>query len=509
MRITTAAAVCALAGLVVAQQQDNNSTQQQDNNNNTIFHILNNTDGSSPSSQIMHYLQSSPDYESIVNILNDPNNNVTFFVPSDEVFYNITGQQPPATTNGTMGNNGTTAGNSTTGNNMTSTYSSSSLMVATSGISQPATTSTFGFSDLLSMIQASPTAAPTATSQSQARYVKIPLANGDGSEDSERFVLNEPSNGNLVMRALKGSYHLHNRQEQPQQNNATIDALTTSPYYMEFTPLDLAYYHLVNGSVTLNESTVILNSLLTNSTVNKFGSGSPLLVQPGNDSSVLTVGDGYGNNATINQTIQAGNGIIYVINKILIPPVNTTQTIDQVQNASTFNQLLEQSNSTAEALDAASNFTLFIPVNDALQNLSTSTLDNQTLMNIFQAHVFPGVYYSTNLTTDQNVTIESTAGTNVTLQKDPNTGAVTVNGTNVVQANILTNNGVIHLIDSILGFPTVAAPGANPSENPSGEGPFPSPTNMPSSSVITAAIPNLVSAGAMLSATFVVYFVFA
>lgn len=306
MRITTAAAVCALAGLVGAQQQVNNT--------NTIFQILNNTDGSSPSSQIMQYLQSSPDYESIVNILNDPNNNVTFFVPSDQVYYNITGQQPPATTNTTMGNNGTMAGNSTTGSNMTSTSSTSSVMVATTGIPQPATTSTFGFSDLLSMIRASPTAAPTATPQIQARYVKIPLTNGDVSEDAERFVLNEPSNGNLVMRALKGAYHLHNQQQQ-QQNNETIDALTTNPYYKEFTPLDLAYYHLVNGSVTLNESTVILNSLLTNSTVNKFGSGSPLLVQPGNDSSVLTVGDGYGNNATINQTIQAGNGIIYVINK--------------------------------------------------------------------------------------------------------------------------------------------------------------------------------------------------
>lgn len=68
---------------------------------------------------------------------------------------------------------------------------------------------------------------------------------------------------------------------------------------------------------------------------------------------------------------------------------------------------------------------MFVPINDAFQNLSTSTLDNKTLMNVFQAHVFPGVYYSTNLTADQDVTIQSTAGTNVTLHKDANTGAIT------------------------------------------------------------------------------------
>lgn len=301
---TIATAICALAGLVGAQQQVNNS--------NTIFQILNNTDGSSPSFQIMQFLQSSPDYESIINILNDPNHNVTLFVPSDQVYYNITGQTPPPPP--TTNNNGTMAGNSTTGNNMTST---SSVMVATTGISQPATSSTFGFSDLLSIIRASPTAAPTATAPVQARYVKLPIANGDVSE-SERFVLNEPYEGNLVMRALKGAYHLHDQQQEPQQsqnNSEAMDALTTNPFYKEFTPLDLIYYHLVNGTVALNESTVVLNSLLTNSSVNHFGSGSPLLVQPGNDSSTLTIGDGYGNNATINQTIQAGNGIIYVIDK--------------------------------------------------------------------------------------------------------------------------------------------------------------------------------------------------
>lgn len=107
-----------------------------------------------------------------------------------------------------------------------------------------------------------------------------------------------------------------------------------------------------------------------------------------------------------------------------------------------------------------------------MQNLNFTDLNNDTLEGALKAHIVPGVYYTTNLTSEPT-TVESVGGTNITLtNSDPsNNSSVTgkhechgkifvdfnifffyyyylVNDAHVVQGNILLNNGVMHLIDS-------------------------------------------------------------
>lgn len=300
--ITITTAICALAGLVGSQQI------QQQPSNSTVFQVLNNTDGSSPSYQILQMLQGNPEFQSVIDILNDPNNNVTIFVPSDQVYYNITGQEPPSN-NATAGNNGTTTNSTASATSTRGQRRPTSTPVVPSGVR-----TSFGLSDILSLISPQTVNAPGAAPTVQANYIKLPLFEDEHSEGAERFVVSEPNTGNLVMRALNGD--LVRRQtvtEESSNNNASN--YTTSPYYNEFNATDLAWYHVVNGSVPLNETTtIVLNTLLTNSTVDRFGSGSPLLVHPGNDSKIM-VGTGLGYDATINQTIEAGNGMIYIIDK--------------------------------------------------------------------------------------------------------------------------------------------------------------------------------------------------
>lgn len=66
---------------------------------------------------------------------------------------------------------------------------------------------------------------------------------------------------------------------------------------------------------------------------------------------------------------------------------------------------------------------MFVPSNDALENIDVSNLDNQTINNMIQAHIFQGVYYSTNLTDNSPITAESEyGGSNVTLEENTDNG---------------------------------------------------------------------------------------
>lgn len=107
--------------------------------------------------------------------------------------------------------------------------------------------------------------------------------------------------------------------------------------------------------------------------------------------------------------------------------------------------MLERSNNSLDALNNSSNvsssrerncvetitnkqilqFTVFVPDNNALQTVDISTLDNDTIDNLIQAHIFQGVYYSTNLTDNSSITTESISGANVTLQKTGNSSDFT------------------------------------------------------------------------------------
>lgn len=61
-----------------------------------------------------------------------------------------------------------------------------------------------------------------------------------------------------------------------------------------------------------------------------------------------------------------------------------------------------------------------------MQNLNFTDLNNDTLEGALKAHIVPGVYYTTNLTSEPT-TVESVGGTNITLtNSDPsNNSSVT------------------------------------------------------------------------------------
>ena len=109
-----------------------------------------------------------------------------------------------------------------------------------------------------------------------------------------------------------------------------------------------------------------------------------------------------------------------------------------------------------ETLQGEGPFTVFAPTDDAFAALPEGLLEKLLLpenLAVLQAiltyHVVSGAVYSTDVVAGDVATVE---GSNVTLATD---AGVTVNGANVVLADVEALNGVIHVIDAVIVPPTV------------------------------------------------------
>lgn len=168
--------------------------------------------------------------------------------------------------------------------------------------------------------------------------------------------------------------------------------------------------------------------------------------------------------------IEASNGVIHQIGRVLIPPsgdiVATAQTpgsgldslvkaIVRANNASGGDPNLISTLQTAT-------ITVFAPTNAAftelLTALSLTDIDQipvGTLLSVLRYHVVGGRAFSSDLT---NGNVSMLAGGNTTVNLTNGTGGgptITGNGngsskSNIVATNIMARNGVVHVIDRVL-----------------------------------------------------------
>ena len=104
-----------------------------------------------------------------------------------------------------------------------------------------------------------------------------------------------------------------------------------------------------------------------------------------------------------------------------------------------------------ETLNGEGPFTVFAPTNAAFAALPAGVLDalllpenKDALVKILTYHVVPGTVLAADITDGDVATVE---GQNVTLST---ANGVTVNGATVLTADVLADNGVIHVIDTVL-----------------------------------------------------------
>lgn len=118
-----------------------------------------------------------------------------------------------------------------------------------------------------------------------------------------------------------------------------------------------------------------------------------------------------------------------------------------------------------QTLDQSGSYTVFAPTNDAFTTFlaangfaSLDDVPEAALKEILLNHVVSGSFTSSSLTTGYVKTLaKGSASSTNTLSMFVNTSSgVRLNGvSNVTTANITASNGVIHIVDNVIGLPTI------------------------------------------------------
>jgi len=208
---------------------------------------------------------------------------------------------------------------------------------------------------------------------------------------------------------------------------------------------DILLYHVVSGEV-LAEDVVMLEEAET-----LLGEKVSIRVEGGmvylNDAQVIIT------------DIIADNGVIHVIDSVLLPPTENAEEeslgsiVDIAVADGRFETLVAAvvAADLAETLSGEGPFTVFAPTDDAFAKLPAGTVealleDIPALTNILFYHVVDGRVMAEDVVLLEEV--ETLQGESFSIRVE--NGMVYINDAQVIITDILADNGVIHVIDSVL-----------------------------------------------------------
>ena len=240
-----------------------------------------------------------------------------------------------------------------------------------------------------------------------------------------------------------------------------VETLQGEGPFTVFAPTDEAFAALPEGTVeSLLADIPTLTSILTYHVVaGQVGSAQVVELSSANTLQgqpivISTAGGGVMvNDANVIITdIEGSNGVIHVIDAVITPP--TADIVETAVAAGSFNTLVAavQAAGLVETLQSAGPFTVFAPTDDAFAALPEGTLESlldnpDQLAEILTYHVVPGRVFAADVVgLDEAPTVE---GSPIRISVDM--GTVMLNGSSsVVLTDILTTNGVIHVIDQVI-----------------------------------------------------------
>jgi len=205
----------------------------------------------------------------------------------------------------------------------------------------------------------------------------------------------------------------------------------------QLTPILL--YHVIGAKV---KSTDLTNGYVTTLSTGPGNKNVSLKV----DATNLELNGGVG---ITTADIEATNGVIHVIDKVLLPPTLVDIALDNDNFSILVSALVKAE--LVETLQGDGPFTVFAPTNDAFNALfdaldvtGIADLSKEALTPILLDHVVSGNVRSTDLTTGTVNTLNNSISIDVS-------SGVKINGDiNVVLADVQGTNGVVHVIDKVI-----------------------------------------------------------
>ena len=235
------------------------------------------------------------------------------------------------------------------------------------------------------------------------------------------------------------------------QKAGLVDALNAAGPLTVFAPTDDAFETALSTlGVTLDDlSAEQLAPILTYHVIegairSTDLAGGPVTMLSGITAFVSTEGGAGLNDANVViADLEASNGVVHVIDKVILPP----NLVEAATLAGSFTTLLSAAGS-ADLVDTlgaeGADLTVFAPTDAAFSEL-TELPTGDDLKNVLLYHVVAGKVLSSDLAdgsvpslwTGQSLTVDLSDG-------------VRINQAVVGPADIVTTNGVIHVIDSVL-----------------------------------------------------------
>ena len=243
-----------------------------------------------------------------------------------------------------------------------------------------------------------------------------------------------------------------------------VETLKGKGPFTVFAPTDQAFDKLPAGTVKnllKKENKAKLTAVLTYHVVGGEVMSTSLLSAP---ASVRTVNGkdlsmSYGlqvNGANVTTTdIKCSNGVIHVIDEVLLPPAKGKDIVDTAVGAGQFKTLVAavKAAGLVPTLKGKGPFTVFAPTDAAFDKLPAGTVKNllkpknkTKLQNILTYHVVGGKVMAADVVKLHSADTVYGAKVPVKVKGD----RVMVGDASVVKTDIKCSNGVIHVIDSVL-----------------------------------------------------------
>jgi transforming growth factor-beta-induced protein len=219
-------------------------------------------------------------------------------------------------------------------------------------------------------------------------------------------------------------------------NTAFADALAANPGLTEDQVTEILTYHVLLAQVLSGD----LDEVQTVETL----SGEAIYVTVENGSVNIN------NSATVvDADFTGNNGAVHIIDGVLLPNAFTPVTgiVAKNYNLSTLLSLVAEREDILNLLSGDGEFTVFAPTNEAFDAALEAfpDLTAEQITEILTYHVVGAQVLSTDLADGQ--TAETLQGEDITVSIN---GGVQINNANVIGADLIGTNGVVHIIDAVI-----------------------------------------------------------
>ena len=202
---------------------------------------------------------------------------------------------------------------------------------------------------------------------------------------------------------------------------------------------------------------ILLNHVVSGTTMSTDLSDGMMITTLQGSEVLVTISEGnvmIGNAMVTTADIVADNGVVHVIDAILMPEIESNSVFDIIANSEAHNTLetVILAAGLDETLSSDGPYTVFAPTDDVFSLIPTDVIETLLtdptgqLTQILLNHVVSGTAMSTDLSDGMMITTLQGSEVLVTI----NEGNIMIGNAIVIIADLVADNGVVHVIDAIL-----------------------------------------------------------